>query len=241
MCSIARSNDTYPNVDQAKLSEVERQLKQLVEITGFWSISRKALNNIGEALLQNKEKGLKIVCPICLDGQEKKGTTDIPKLIPLQIAFIEKIQSIIPITSVTFLFATYGKTQSTQDKEVIRGMLERTRAYLHDPLYSAVEMSEYIPNVRASEERIKAEVSSRYGVFDSLAKKLAPERKEYCIRRGLDQKFLTRAINKSISEFMVLGRHAASSGILICIHTTGRIRCFIKAGAGVLHNPIGCG
>ncbi len=241
MCSIARGDSNYPQVDRARLAQIEIQLRQLVEIAGFWSISRKALSNIGQALLHSEGKGLKVVCPVCLDGQEKEGGTDVPKLIPLQIAFMEKVKAVMAISSVTFLFATYGKTQAPEAKVVMKEMLARTQKYLPSGLYSATEMSDYLPGVRAGEERLKAEVSLQNDFFNPLIKKLAPERKEYCARRGLDERFLKRAINKSIAEFTVLGRHAASNGVLVCIHTTGRIRCFLKCGAAVLHNPIGCG
>lgn len=240
MSAIGRSNHMYPSVDRGKLSVVESQLKKLSEITGFWSLGRKSMTNIGEALLQSSGKGLRIVCPVCVDHQQVVDDGKrVPKLIPQHITFLESIREVLPITSVTFLFATYGKTQPAEVKEYVRQACRTTQETLSDPFYSAVEIGEYLPNIRAEEERIKIEVSSQTDYFEPLMRRLAPERKTHYVRLGMEQKIWQRRTRESIVEFLALGRHASTNGILICSHTTGRIRCFLKAGAGVLHNPIG--
>lgn len=238
MSALRRSHQDYPVVDQDKLSVVEEQLKALCEVVGFWSISRRALSTLGEALLHTPEGELKIICPVCIDRQEIMGGTKVPEVISHHIRFIESVRRIIPITSVTFLFAAYAKNQPAEVRQTIQQMCVATQESLLGTIYCAREMDEYLPNIRACEERVKAELGQQGVFYKALVKRLTPERRRYCVNRGIDEKFLDRAISKSIAEFIGLGRHASCNGILICCHTTGRIRCFLKAGAGVLHNPI---
>ena len=239
MAAIRRSHRDYPMVDQNKLGIVEQQLRTISGVTGYWSINRKALSNIGEALLNASEIGLRIICPVCIDRQEIQNRAKVPEVISHHVTFLESLRKIIPIVSVTFLFATYAKNQPAEVKRAIREMCANTQKQLFGTIYCAREMDEYLPGIRASEERVKAEFAQQTVFYKALARRLAPERRRYCISRGYtDDKSLNRAISKSIAEFVGLGRHAACNGILICCHTTGRIRCFIKAGAGVLHNPI---
>ncbi len=254
MTAIARG--TPQGLDPDQLFGVCTTLKQLVEITGYWSISRKALTNIGLVLARsNPTHGIRMICPVCInrsmvtnpDLSQGSDSTKLPPIIEQHIAFLERVHTVVPIRSMTFLFAMYSKTQTEEDRSIVRAVLAQTRKGLSGMLdtcdsqgvsYSAEEMAEYMPNIRATEERLKAEIADSPEYFRALIKALTPERREYCIRRSINTRFIGRAINKSIAEFMVLGRYAASNGTLICTHTTGRIRCFIKAGAGVLHNPV---
>ncbi len=240
MTAIARGASKH--LDQEQLQSVQTTLMQLIELTGYWSISRKALINIGHSLVQSNIRGdnagIRIICPVCLDRSGIAHTDGLPTIIQQHVDFLDKVHAIIPVHSVVFLFATYGKKQTESDRHAVLDMIARTRSGLQGSRYSVQEMDRYMPTISVAEEKMKEEMSISSELFRPLVRALTPERQEYCIRRSIDMRFLSRAITKSIAEFMVLGRYAASAGTFICIHTTGRIRCFIKAGAAVLHNPV---
>lgn len=242
MSAIGRSSHTYPEVDRVNLGLVESQLRQLIEIMGFWSISRKALTNIGEALFHAAPEGVKIISPVCFDHDQvmRQETITFPKLVSAHIEFIEKIRTVISVRSATFLFASYGKTLHPEIKRRMNESAVFVQQNLTDPFYSAMPMGSYLPNIRAEEQRIKYEISNTPDFFHQLIRILEHERRKGSgIGGGTEGRLITRRNSTSIAEFYALGRHASANGILICYHTTGRSRCFQRAGAGVLHNPVG--
>ena len=239
--ATAHTLGDYSNADWNAIEAAQRRLTAVVPVLGHWSISRKALTSLGSALVRSKGEPLTILVPIC-SYQEVGALTESPvKLVQSHLAFLEKVAEILPVVKALFLFPTHTKSKSGEDRDVLCKTVDEIQWRLRGSFHQALAMEDLIPDIADQEDRMKDELRhSMPPEWSSLFETLHRGRSDYYARRGLAPELWEEWTRKGIAEFSVLGRFAVATNSLISCHSTRRISCLIKVGAGVLHNPIGC-
>ncbi len=243
--NIARSSSSYPDCDDEKLEEIKACLKAMLPKVGFWSINKRSLGAIGKVLLHttgNREldQGLTVISPVCLNPADLEKNNQAPSsIVRSHIEFLETLSGVIKIKSAAFLFPSHGKIQSPEEKALAEKIYANTKSSLKSELIdcSFVLMEDLLPTIRDVEEKVLTEIKEMPSM-QTLIKLLSKEREKYYCRIGLSSDLWQRRTVRTMAEYTALGRYAATTGSLICNHTTGNIRCYLRVGAGVLHNPV---
>ncbi len=242
MSAVRRSSPDCRSADGAvklncALKVVEQQLKALCQVVGYWSISRKAMTNIGKALLKSGGGGLEIVCPVCISHKElEDDKAHVPDMVLKHVPFLDLVKGVLPMVTARFLFPTHEAGKSA---DAIRAMCQMTQASLLDSGHDAMEMIEYAPNMSEEEERVRSDILADPDRYGFLVDMVTRERTRYYTEKRISDELRKRKVIKLVAEFLSLGQLAVYRGALVCSVTTGRIRCLTQAGAGVLHNPVG--
>jgi len=238
--AIAHKVSDYPPADWGKIDAVEIRLRALIPFLGYWSINRKALTGIGSNLARLEGKPVTLLVPICGYNEDGTKVSSAVKLVQSHLTFIERVADILRIERVQFLFPTHTATKGPEERQRLKDTVSEIQSRLVGSHHQAVSMEEVFPSIVEKEEAIKSDLKLTMNEeMLSLFKVLQTERQHYYSRRSLPSELWDEWTIKGIAEFTALGRFAREANHLICCHSTGRIRCLVKAGAGVLHNPIG--
>lgn len=214
-------------------------LKRLAPRTGPWSQGRRTLRNIGTALAT--DPGLAtVISPICLSVPPgtlpKAGPSE---LVAKHVAFLESLGDGLPPWSLTCLFPP-PEREDERVADYIRAVRAATQErYDGDPRIRTTMMVDYIPAMVAMENPVIDEIV-RTPMLSKLSGRLGNQRGRYYQSIGVstEQQRLRRT-RRTMSQYMIVGRIAATHGWLVCNHTSANIRCYLETSAGVLHNPVG--
>lgn len=226
---------------RSKIPDAMEMLKAMLSRTGEQSKNRQAARNIGMSLVENTDEKLTVVSPICLAFDPRgENLATASALVDKHVAFLRSFEQDIPAWKLVCLF-----TPSERPGEEVDSFIGETFRLTGDKYRSqkdvAVEarmMASYAPGIIAMEDLVIQEISeSPY--LSRLANRLMRQRAKYYGELGIQNELWLRRTRRTMAQYILLGRHAAANGFIMCNHSTANIQCYLYAGAGVLHNPVG--
>jgi hypothetical protein len=215
-----------------------RILKELKPLLGKQSHGRRALRNIGTALLTSELRPI-VISPICLSIppgplDEAKPST----LADKHVAFMESLSGHIRNWQLFLLFPP-----PERDDEHAHAYIERVRKlteekYRGDMRVTVAQMTALFEGAISSEEDVIGEIN-RTPYLSRMCARLTHERSEYYRKINIPSELWARRTRRTMAQYIILGRIASMHSYLICNHTSANIACEVYAGGAVLHNPVG--
>jgi len=228
-------------------------LRSLVDACGEPSRTSKMVIRVGKALLNPH---CSIIAPCCPDYTHSDGQYNfrglnggVSLLAELHIKFLLKIQEFVPKAKIRLLYADHeadnpelrfatGKTKEEFDS-LVESSISETRCSVAPFGWEVMKMTEVIPTLVDDEK----EIAQWLAETDSFRHQFSSEtmgRSDMYLRIKSQWKWeemLERTI-QTAAQYIALGRYAATTGQLVCNHTTTNLSWYLQTGAGVLHNPV---
>lgn len=253
--SKALGQSARNNNSAAILPAVIESLSAIIPLCGQSTNTRKAALRLGEVMLANNK--LKVIAPCCPDWSHQDGAytfrglnSGISLMAWHQIRFLRSIQETLSIpleVKIAYpdqevddkhlLEWSQGDEQLFQKK--IDSSILTTRAEVQKDGWQVCAMSEFLPDFRRQEEKVKAELRQNEKVRARIISETMHRMELYKkIHRDITPDEAIERTIRGASHYIILGKYAVANKVAISNHTTTNLSWYNETGAGLLHNPV---
>lgn len=241
-----------------KIPWIVERLESLIAASPNSDWSHVMLIRVGKIFL-NQERPT-IIAPCCPDySHERERYTfyglgnGVSLLAERHIAFLQKIQVVVPETEILFLMADHEADDSVLCQAVkktpeefltlVHGSIAATKKRIEPLGWKVMAMTEAIPDLVAQEieivewlksndkfrDRLKLESASRQSMYQKIS---------LAARQKIDSEEGVIRTIKTAAQYVVMGRFVAEKHHLVANHTTTNLGWYRETGAAVIHNPV---
>ena len=122
--------------------------------------------------------------------------------------------------------------------KLLNGSIEKTREAVAPMGWRVEAMTKVILSLVEEEERVYQEIRANPAYKARMVSDTIKRMGMYVKYGNLSPEEMQERTARTSAQYVVLGRHAANHGFMICNHTTTNLSWYLQTEAAVLHNPV---